>query len=71
LIGRTRLYHDRVSPLKNMPELSGITVEINNLRGDFSPAPPQPRDGPLTNFNHLVAAFPIPKFSKNKRLLRH
>jgi hypothetical protein len=64
---RTRLHHDRVLPLKNMPELSGITVEINNLRGDRIPAPTQPREGPLAKFNHLVAAFQNPRFSKNKR----
>jgi len=65
LIWRTWLHHGPVSPLKNTPELSGITVEINNLRGNPPSGPESPQKGLLTNFNRLVAAFQYPKFSKN------
>jgi hypothetical protein len=63
LIWRTRLHHGRVSPLKNTPELSGITVEINNLRGNSSP-PQITTKRAFDEFNYWVAAFQISQVFK-------
>jgi hypothetical protein len=65
LIWRTWLHHDPVSPLKNTPELPGITVEINNLRGNRLPSLNH-ETGPWAYSRHLAAVFQYPKLSKNQ-----
>jgi hypothetical protein len=65
LIWRTRLHHGRVSPLKNTPELAGITVEINNLRGESPPAQNHPKRA-FDEIQPLGCRFPMSQVFKEQ-----
>jgi hypothetical protein len=65
LVWRTWLHHGPVSPLKNTSELSGIIVEINNLRGNCLPALYH-ENRSVSEFQPLGCRFPISQVLKEQ-----